>query len=99
MRRIKFGEGGQKVFFDLVIEKMSSPSLRGLLQFGIEVNYSTLKNYYLGERLLPEDLFVDLCELARINLGDLDFEYLGGSWGQVKGGRLGKRASFKSRNL
>jgi hypothetical protein len=26
---------------------MSSPSLRGLLQFGFDVKYSTLKNYYI----------------------------------------------------
>ena len=61
--RIKFGMGEQRKFLDLVIEKLSSPSLRGILQFGFDIPYSTLKNYYNESRLLSEGLFEDLCEI------------------------------------
>ena len=36
-KRILFTRSKQKEFFDLVIEKTNSPSLRGLLQFGINI--------------------------------------------------------------
>jgi len=91
MDRIRFKANGQRKFFDLVVARLSSPSLRGILQFGFDVSYSTLKNYYGGVRLLPVDFFDDLCEVAGIDKGELDFEVVGGSWGQVEGGKLGKR--------
>ncbi len=91
VRRIRFRRGGQRRFLDLVIEKLSSPSLRGLLQFGFEVPYSSLKNYYIEARLLPENFFDDLCELAGIDKGVLSFEFVDGNWGRVKGGKIGKR--------
>ncbi len=90
--RIRFlKKGGQRRFLDLVVEGLSSPSVRGILQFGVDVPYSTLKNYYNESRLLSEDLFSDLCGLARIDKGDLDFEVVGDNWGRVKGGRKSKR--------
>jgi len=89
--RIKFEKGKQRKFLDLVIEKTSSPSLRGLLQFGLETNYSTLKNYYNESRLLPENLFDELLEFARLSREDVDFELVDENWGKVKGGRIGKR--------
>ena len=89
--RIRFRKGRQRKFLDLVVEKLSSPSVRGILQFGLEVPYSTLKNYYNESRLLPEELFSDLCELARIDKKDLDFEVVEDNWGRVKGGKIGKR--------
>ncbi len=89
--RIRFGKGKQRKFLDLVIERLDAPSLRGILQFGFGVPYSTLKNYYNESRLLPEDLFDEFCEVARIDKGGLSFEFIEGSWGQVKGGRVGKR--------
>ena len=91
MDRIKFKAGEQRKFLDLVIEKTSSPSLRGLLQFGLETNYSTLKNYYLESRLLPENLFEELLEFARMSREEVEFEEVDGNWGRVKGGRIGKR--------
>ena len=89
--RIRFRKGKQRKFLDLVVERLSSPSVRGILQFGVGVPYSTLKNYYNESRLLPEELFDDLCELAGIDRGDLDFEVVGNNWGRVKGGKIGKR--------
>ena len=90
MRRIKFREGSRK-FFNLVIFRTNSPSLRGLLQFGIGVPYSTLKNYYNEGRLVPEELFDDLCEISKLDKSELDFEYIRDNGGQVKGGKKGKR--------
>jgi hypothetical protein len=73
---------------------MDSPSLRSLLQFGFEINYSTLKNYYSGVRLLPENLFIDFCNISGINLSDLDFELIEENWGMVKGGKKSKRGKI-----
>jgi hypothetical protein len=87
MRRIRFKKGGQRAFLDLVIERLSSPSLRGILQFGFNVPYSTLKNYYNESRLLPEGLFLDLCEVAGIDVSEVRFDFVDGNWGQVKGGK------------
>ena len=57
MRRIKFKAGWQRKFLDLCILRLNAPSLRSLLQFGFDVRYSTLKNYYNESRLIPEDFF------------------------------------------
>ncbi|MCK5321143.1 hypothetical protein KAJ38_01060 [Candidatus Pacearchaeota archaeon] len=91
MRRVKFGVGKQRKFLNLIIEKLNAPSLRGLLQFGFSVPYSTLKNYYNESRLLPEDFFKDLCGVAKVDEGELRFEFVEGNFGQVRGGRIGKR--------
>ena len=91
MKRIKFAEGGQRKFLDLCILRLSSPSLRGLLQFGFDVKYSTLKNYYNCLRFIPEDFFKDLLEITGIDPSGLDFEYVKGNWGQVIGGKKSKR--------
>ena len=89
--RIKFKRGGQRKFLDLVVEKLSSPSVRGILQFGFDVPYSTLKNYYNESRLLPEGFFDDLCEVANISRKGLRFELVDENWGKIKGGKVGKR--------
>ena len=91
MARIKFFEDDQRKFFDEVILKMNSPSLRGLLQFGFKVKYSTLKNYYSGVRLLPEDLFIDFCNLSGIDKSNLRFELVKENWGKVIGGKKSRR--------
>jgi hypothetical protein len=74
--RIKFPKGDQKKFIDKVIENTSSPSLRGLLQFGLETTYSTLKNYYTESRTLPEEIFIEMLEISKIKKEDLNFEEL-----------------------
>ena len=89
--RIRFGKGGQRKFLDLVVEKSRSPSVRGLLQFGIDVKYSTLKNYYNEDRLMSKGLVMDFCEVAGIDFEGLDVEEIGDNWGKVWGGRAGKR--------
>ena len=86
--RIKFKKGGQRAFLDLVIMRINSPSLRGVLQFGFDIPYSTLKNYYNESRILPESLFNDLCNIARIKASELSFEIINENWGKVKGGKV-----------
>lgn len=90
--RIRFlREGGQRVFLDLVIEKLRVKSLRGLLQFGFDVPYSTLKNYYAGVRLMHRGLVEDFCEVAGVEFGGLDAEEVEENWGRVLGGKVGRR--------
>ena len=90
--RVRFlRDGGSREFLNLVIEKLNSPSLRGLLQFGLEVNYSTLKNYYSGVRLMPKSLVLDFCEVAGIGFEGLKVEVVDENWGRVKGGKVGKK--------
>ena len=91
MGRIRFEKGKQRSFLDLAIEKLNVPSLRGILQFGFAIQYSTLKNYYNESRLLSAELFNDICEIARIDKSGLVFESLDDNWGKVKGGKIGKR--------
>lgn len=87
MARVKFVKGNQKEFLDLVKSNLLSPSIRGLLQFGLSTNYSSLKNYYGERRLLPKILFDEMLHLAKIDVGDLDVKFVEDSWGQVKGGK------------
>ena len=87
VNRVKLKGITTKKFLDLAIEKTNSPSLRGLIQFGLDVKYSALKNYYQGTRLIPEDLFNELIEISRLNKNDFEFEILRKNWGQIKGGK------------
>ncbi len=89
--RIRFKSGQQRKFLDMIVEKLSSPSLRGILQFGFNVPYPTLKSYYSESRLLPSEFFDDLCEASQIDKNSLVFEEVEENWGKVKGGKLGKR--------
>ena len=87
MRRVKFKKGEQKRFLQRVIEESAAPSLRALNQFGFDIPYSTLKNYFNEDRTLPEDFFMDLCSLIDIDGEGLEVEFLCENWGKVKGGR------------
>ena len=85
--RIRFLEkGGQRAFLDLVIEGLKVSSLRGILQFGFDVPYSTLKNYYVGARLMGEDLVREMCDLSGVDFEGLEIERVEENWGQRKGG-------------
>lgn len=84
---------------DLVIFRVNSPSLRGLLQFGLNINYSTLKNYYNESRLMSISLFEEFLEVSKIKKEEIAFEIVKSNWGQVKGGKIGKRKKFKGLNF
>ena len=85
--RVKFKDGEQRRFLKKVLEESSVPSLRVFMQFGFDVPYSTLKNYYNESRLLSSELFDDLCEVANIDKDSLSFEFVDENWGKVKSGR------------
>ena len=89
--RIKFRKGMQRKFIDLVILNSHSPSLRKLLQFGLKINYSTLKSYYNENRTLPEDLFEDLLILGKVDEKSLKVVHLREYWGQSKGGKKSRK--------
>ncbi len=91
VNRVKLKSITQRKFLDLIVERLNSPSLRGLIQFGFDVKYSALKNYYSGIRLIPEDLFNEILEISGLNKGDFYFEFIEEHWGQVVGGRKSKR--------
>jgi hypothetical protein len=85
--RVKFHKGQQKKFLDEVIRKTNSPSLRGIIQFGFNIPYSTLKNYHNESRFLPKTLFNDFCSVAEISSDDFKVSYINENWGKIKGGK------------
>jgi len=89
--RVKFGKGKQREFLKKVLEKTNCPSLKELINRGIEVNYSTLKNYFNEERLMLEEFFKELITFSGLNEGDFNVEVVDENWGQAKGGKIGKR--------
>lgn len=91
MNRIKFQKGEQRKFIKRVLENSNCPSLRAFLQFGFDQPYSTLKNYYSEHRLLPEKFFMDLVKFGKIDLKEFEFETMEENWGQIKGGKKGKK--------
>ena len=66
MSRIKFREGEQRKFLIEVLKKLNCPTLRAFNQFGFEIPYSTWKNYFSEARLLPEELFNQICFLSKV---------------------------------
>jgi len=89
--RVKFPKHKQRKFLDLVIQRLGCLSLRGILQFGLNISYGCLKNYYTERRLMDKSFFDDLCHLSKINKEDFNVKYLDDNWGRVKGGKNSKR--------
>ncbi|VVB78220.1 Uncharacterised protein [uncultured archaeon] len=90
-QRVLFPKGEQRKFLDLVVGQLNCISVRGILQFGFDIPYCTLKNYYTQRRLLPKGFFENLCHLARIDKNQLDIKYIDPNWGQVLGGKKSRR--------
>jgi len=90
-QRVFFNFGEQRKFLDLVVNRLNCISIRGILQFGFDIPYSTLKNYYIERRLIPIGFFKELCHLARIDESNLKVKFISGNWGQVIGGKKSKR--------
>jgi hypothetical protein len=91
MTRIKFlDKGAQRAFLIELLKRVSCPSLRAFEQFGFDVPYSTLKNYFVEARLLPEELFFNFVTLGKFELKNLKFQVLEENWGRVKGGKSKK---------
>ncbi|MDD5191922.1 MAG: hypothetical protein PHH54_04460 [Candidatus Nanoarchaeia archaeon] len=89
--RVKFQKGKQRGFLDLAVKRLNCVSLRGILQFGLDVSYDCLKNYYNERRLMDKIFFEDLCHISKIDKEKLKVEYLKDNWGQIKGGKKSKR--------
>jgi hypothetical protein len=88
--RILFNRGEQRMFLDNSIKTLNCLSLKGLLQFGLETNYNCLKNYYIERRLIPEELFLDMCHLIKKDPSKFRVRYISDNWGKVKGGKITK---------
>lgn len=89
--RIRFGKGNQKKFMNLVLNKIGCPSLKELINRGIDVNYTSLRNYYGERRLLPEELFKELLEIAGLDKMEFKVEILNDTWGNSKGGKKSRK--------
>ena len=94
-KRIIFKKSEQREFLNSVKTNLNCTSIRGLLQFGLDIPYPTLKNYYNEHMSLPQSLFDNLCHLAKINPRNLEVSYLEENWGQIKGGKKGIRTTIK----
>lgn len=90
--RLLFKKGEQRKFIEYVLLEIGSPSLRELINRGINVSYSSLKNYYSGRRLLPEHLFDLLRQISGLKKVPFSFELVSENWGKVKGGKVSKRS-------
>ncbi len=88
--RVKFARGRQRDFIDKVLEETGCPSLKELINRGIGINYSSLKNYYSERRLLPEWLFEELLGISQMDK-NFELEFIDENWGKVKGGKKSKR--------
>ena len=89
--RVLFHKGEQRKFLNLVVNKLNCVSIRGILQFGFDVSYSSLKNYYCERRLLPLNFFESLRHIAKLNSKKLNVRYLEDNWGKVKGGKKSRK--------
>ncbi len=97
MGSVRFKQGEQRKFLKKVLDNLSCPSLRELINRGIDVPYSTLKNYFVEERNLPKKLFLDLCYMAEIDSKKMNAKYLKKNWGQIKGGKISKNGPIRNR--
>jgi hypothetical protein len=88
--RVKFEKGKQRQFIKEVLVKVNSPSLNDL-SVRLNISYSTFKKYYNELRLLPSELFENLCFISGIKTNSLRITFFGNNWGQVKGGKISKR--------
>jgi hypothetical protein len=84
--RIQFRKGMQRKFLQKVLENINCPSISELAN-RLNCNYSSLKNYFVEERFLPETLFEDLCYISNIDKSKIKFNLLKEYWGQSKGGK------------
>ena len=88
MKRIKFKKNKQKEFLNLVLDKSNCPSVKELSERFLGTSYSAWRNYFSEERLLPLDLFEELCDFSLLKKEDFEFEILEKNWGQIKGGKV-----------
>jgi len=96
MTRVLFiKKNGQRTFFTEVLLRTGCVSLRALRERGIKIPYSTLKNYYIVERLMPLELFEELRGLGGLPSNQFETRLIKDHWGQEKGGKKGRRKKRK----
>ena len=85
-RRVKLKHGEQrKLFLSLAIK---FGSVRRVATEW-KIPYSTLKNYSLEERYMPEFLFDKILKSLSLEKNNFEIYYLDANWGRRKGSRLG----------
>jgi hypothetical protein len=89
--RIKFTKGNQRKFLQEILVQLNCPSLRAFKQFGFDIPYSTLKNYFNESRTLPEIFFNELCSFSKFNKINLNFKIEKDNFGQIIGGKKSKK--------
>lgn len=85
--RVKFKKGKQREFLKKILKNLNCPSLHSLNQFGFNIPYSTLKNYFSEDRTLPKEFFTDLCYLAKLDENKFEVKFLEEHFGQILGGK------------
>jgi len=85
--RAKLSKKKQREFLVKVMQEVGSPSLFELSR-RIDVNYSTMKNYFNGDRLFPKELYENLIKISGLKCRA---EFVENNWGQIKGGKKGRR--------
>ena len=93
--RVLFLESSQRKFLEEVKENLNSVSIKGILEFGFNIPYPTLKGYYVEENLLPRSLFEDLCHISKINPDKFKVKFLPGNYGQIIGGKKGIQTTMR----
>lgn len=62
--------------------------------FLLRINYSTLKKYKNGQRLIPINLVKELCGLNKISLKSFNYKIYKNNWGASKGGKKGIKSLY-----
>ncbi len=95
MDRIKFQSTSQRDFIKKIMDDSGCPSLRELSR-RIDVNYSTMKNYYSEKRLLSKKVYDLLLSFSQIPSFEFEVSILEENWGQRKGGKCKKSGPAKN---
>jgi hypothetical protein len=89
--RVQFEKGEQRKFMDEVLKRLACPSLHELINRGVDASYSSLKNYYSERRLMPESLFLMLCNISSIDIKRISAKLINDNWGQSNGGKISRK--------
>ena len=88
--RTKFEKGKQRQFIKEVLISVNSPTLKDL-SVRLNISYSSIKKYFNELRLLPLDLFENLCSISNIKKDSLKIMFLENNFGQINGGKKSRR--------
>jgi hypothetical protein len=87
-----------KLFFDEILER-EKMSLKEFIR-KIDFNYSNLKQYRRGEKLIPKEVFESLLKYSsRKEFWKKDARYFEDNWGTIKGGLNSAKKDKQNRRL